>query len=758
MSQYISGVLVKDSDLERVTKLKAKSIKEKTVDKPLALKYKEQNWIVKKEYGKTLRIYKNKTPDELFEDEIWLLFKKMGFKEMNEDRQLRIGIGADSMQIDVFAKDDNHIILIECKTAEKPAEKDLSKDIREILQTKKEMIKALKEYYGKYYQPIFFLITKNIILSETDKKLAQENIEKDFFLWTEKETQPFMTMAEDYKDNARIIMYSNIFRNRKVLERIQVPAIRGGKGKNKYYYFVIQPAKLLSGVAYIHRREETNPEEISFTYQRMLNTTKLERIKEYVQNGGFFANNIIMNFTKKPIFDQQGNVEDIVQGTLTLPREYGSAWIIDGQHRLYSYLGSGKSEDTYIPVLAFDNMPVMVQAKLFVDINKEQKPVSDALLWDLYSDLYADSTDTKQQELRAISKISKKLNFDKNSPLYQLIELPSQSKDIQKKAHLLLTRICVAINENRLIREEENLLFDENYDKTIETAFEVLKDYLNIISKSYFEDWQKAEKGLLCSNVGIRILINILRQLLKFLIFYEDKNIYLSKDKERFNKKTIEILNPVIDKIKNLTQDERDEISDQTKREQIVENTQKLLWDIKESKNFGIELWKNGGWTPGIPENESDEKISKMIDETEAKIQSFIVKELKLLYKENWWKKGIPSDTEKYIMENLIKDTKMSPWKKDMSITLPDEEKLRYISTSHLKDLILKKDNWQQFERYFAKNKEIVSTAFGFFSDLRVKLRHTGRDKDLDDIEKGLGYWNMKWIRRCIGLDQPTTL
>ena len=338
MSKYVSGVLIKNSDLDRVAKLKAKPVIEETVDKPLALKYKEQNWIIQKKYKKTLRILKYKTPDELFEDEIWLLFKKMGFKEMNEDRQLRIGVGTNQRQIDVFAKDDNHICLIECKTAEKPTKKDLSKDIREILHTKKEIIDSLREHYQDYYRCTFFLITKNIILTENNIKLAKENIEKNFFLWTEKETQSYMTMTEQFGAHARVIMYSNLFRNNKLLESIQVPAIRGGKGDNKYYYFVIQPEKLLSGITYIHRREERNPEEIMHTYQRMLNKTKLESIREYVQGGGYFANNIIVNFTNEPIFEQKGKVGDIVLGTLTLPRQYGSAWIIDGQHRLYGYL------------------------------------------------------------------------------------------------------------------------------------------------------------------------------------------------------------------------------------------------------------------------------------------------------------------------------------------------------------------------------------------------------------------------------------
>ncbi|MDP2637650.1 MAG: DGQHR domain-containing protein [Candidatus Levybacteria bacterium] len=755
MSEYVSGVLVRNGDLDKVAKSRAKPITEETVDKPLALKYKDQNWIIKKENKKTLKIFKDKTRDELFEDEIWLLFKKMGFEEMNKDRQLRVGIGTSQRQIDVFAKDSKNIFLIECKSAEKPTVKDFSKDIYEILHTKEEIIDSLRKHYGEEYQYIFLLITKNIFLTENNLKLAKENIKKDFFIWTEKETQPYATMAEQYGNHARVIMYTNIFHNRKVLESIKVPAIRGGKGDNKYYCFVIQPEKLLGGIAYIHRREQTN-EEITFTYQRMLNKAKLESIKEYVGHGGYFANNIILNFTSRPVFEQNNIVGDIVLGTLTLPREYGSAWIIDGQHRLYGYLNSGKSGDAYIPVLAFDNMPVKDQARLFVDINKEQKPVSADLLWDLYADLYADSTDIKQQELRAISIISKKLNSDKNSPLYQLIELPSQSKDVQKKAHLSLTRVCIAINETKLIREDEDLLFDERYDKTTETAYEVIKEYFNTISKSYLEDWEKGEKGLLCSGVGIRMLINILRQLLKYLNFYENKSIYFSKNKERFNEKTIEILKSVIEKIKNMTSEERSKIRGETSREKIVENTQKLLWDLKEKTNFGRELWNKGGWNPGIPDDETDKRIKDLLDETEIKMRSFIVKELKLLYGNEWWEKGIPSEMKDRMKEIKEKDASKIPWK-GIELT-PNEEELRLAGTSYLKDMIIKRSNWVKFESSFVKDKEIVSTAFTFFEALRNKFAHPERVKDLDNIEKGLGYWNMKWLRRCIGLDKPSTL
>jgi len=175
-----------------------------------------------------------------------------------------------------------------------------------------------------------------------------------------------------------------------------------------------------------------------------------------------------------------------------------------------------------------------------------------------------------------------------------------------------------------------------------------------------------------------------------------------------------------------------------------------------EKTEFGIEVWKKGGWTPGIPENESNKRIKELIDETEIEMKAFIISELKVLFAEEWWKEGVPTNTKDYITKIMEKDISLSSYKKDEILSLSEEEKLRFISTSHLKDLIIKNSNWVQFERYFAKDKEIVSTAFRFYENLRNKYIHPDRVLDLDDVEKGLGYWNMRWLRRCIGLKESS--
>ena len=75
-------------------------------------------------------------------------------------------------------------------------------------------------------------------------------------------------------------------------------------------------------------------------------------------------------------------------GILSLPGQYGSAWVIDGQHRLYGYAHanrSGEYDRSVVTVLAYENLPIREEIKLFVDINTEQVKVSRNLVNEILS-------------------------------------------------------------------------------------------------------------------------------------------------------------------------------------------------------------------------------------------------------------------------------------------------------------------------------------------------------------------------------------
>jgi len=707
--------------------------------------------------NKIARIKKRKKErkfDEALEDEVWLLFKNMGFIEMNKNRNFKIQAGSFSKQIDVIAKDNNHVFVIECKAQAKESPKPLRKDIHEILNLRNDIKESIKNYYKEGKLKVsFLLITRNIIWNPIDEEFASQ--QDDFFFWKEADFEAYNGLTEQLGNCAKFQMYSILFLGKKIYEvgKIEVPAIHGGKGKKKYYCFIIQPKKLFP-IAYIHRREKSNPKELSGAYQRMVKKGRIRNINKFIERGGFFPNNIIINFTRRPIFETKAEVGDIVYGILKFPPYYGAAWIIDGQHRLYGYAKSEKAETDTLPVVAFESLKIKDQANLFVDINKEQKAVSPSLLWDLFPDIYDGSEEEGQQILRAISLIAKKINSDSDSILCDHIKIPSVVTKDKEETNLTLENICRAIKENKLINEKEGLLYEKDYDYTVNFASEITKAYFKIIAKSFPQDWRKGKRGLLRTNVGIRIFFIIFRQLLRYLKYEGLEKIYRKKDLSEFESKTEEILGPVLTKLKEMEDTGRDKIRSGTAKGLIKRNAQMLIWDLKEEFNFGLELWRKGGWTPSVPKEESDKDIRSLLEDTEKSLRDFIMKELEKEYGGGWWRQGIPKGVKDNIKEKIEIQISREAWRRDELHSLAPERKFKgFTDTSHLREVIKFTINWKLFENIFIKDKEYTMAQFKSFEFVRHKYQHFV-EHECDEISKNLGYWGMKWIRRCIGLNR----
>ena len=75
-----------------------------------------EGWQVFKRNTKSRRLAKPKPAAEQHEDEIWTILAQMGFKEMSQGRQFRVVTqkGLKPRQIDVFAKDNETAIIVEC--------------------------------------------------------------------------------------------------------------------------------------------------------------------------------------------------------------------------------------------------------------------------------------------------------------------------------------------------------------------------------------------------------------------------------------------------------------------------------------------------------------------------------------------------------------------------------------------------------------------------------------------------------------------
>lgn len=702
------------------------------------------------ELAKIARLRKKqqeKQCDELLEDEVWLLFKKMGCAEMNKDRNFRIQAGPITKQIDVFAKDENNVFVVECKASVEGAPVS-RKDIHEISNLKRDITDSIrKEYKDRNIRVSFIIATRDMQWSEDNENLAKKN---GIFVWKEADLKSYGELVEQLGVSAKFQIYSILFENKKIpeLREIKVPAIFGGGGEAKYYSFIIEPAKLFP-FAYVHRRESA-PNEVAASYQRMVKRSRLKKIEEFISKGGHFPNNIIISFTRdrKPRFDRKAKVGDITYGILTFPPYYASAWVIDGQHRLYGYARSEKKSKDTVPVLAFESLPVKDQAKLFVEINEKQVAVTRNLLWDLYPDIYHDSEEKEHQIKRAISLIVRKLNSDPDSPLRDHIRIPSVLPKGKEITNLTMTTVCDAIEENNLINQEQTLLYTDDYDLTVDFACERLKVCFNVIGESFPEDWGKGDRGLLRSNIGTRILFHILRALLLYLKYKGQDNIYRKKDLTEFKNETKKLLNPMLTKLKDMSDASRSEIRSQTGKGRVLNNAREMAWLIKEEfEGFGLELLRN--WAPPRPEELSDEDIRQNLESTEINLRGFIAVELKKVYGDSWWQHGIPQGVKNKAGEKIEAEIKKTPWKEDELRALTPERKLNYIDTPDLRDIIQCGANWHHFKNIFIDDKEYTGAQFKSFEFVRNKYQHFAED-ECDEITKNLGYWGMKWIGKFI--------
>jgi len=372
---------------------------------------------------KFFRLRKLKEVGPGFEDEVWCIFKRMGFNEMNRDDNFVIPRYGTSItkQVDVFAKDEQCICIVECKAAEKPhTKRSLEKDIDQLAAIRHEIELSIFYHYSdpenrKKLKIVWILATKNIDISSNDRERAKQariRIIDDINYYSQ--------LSNHFGKSSKYQFLADMLPGIDIPDLIEpIPAIKGTMGGRVFYSFVMEPAKLFK-IAYIAHRGKSN-EETMITYQRMAKKSRLKKIAGYIhEKEGIFPTNIVINIQTPGSlrFDYAGGMagKNAILGTLYIPNKYKSAWIIDGQHRLFAYSDLDEAETATLPVIAFENLDPEIQADLFVNINGEQVKVPKSLLVDLWATLHW-SSDNPNERLKALtSRLVKVLNEHPQSP------------------------------------------------------------------------------------------------------------------------------------------------------------------------------------------------------------------------------------------------------------------------------------------------------------------------------------------------------
>ncbi len=716
-------------------------------------RFENEGWSIDKKFRTKIRMKKKKSFDTIFEDEVWTMVANLGFQHLNKDRNFKLPYSDDpkmAQQIDVFAADNETILIIECKSADGDPKKGNFKETIEAIGGKKDgLLKSIRKIYPESKHKIKFIFaTKNYFLTDQDI-LRLENY--GILHFDEEIVQYYQDLTKHLGLSARYQLLGNLFEGQDIPElQNQIPAIEGKMGGHTYYSFSIEPEKLLK-IGYVLHRNKAN-KKLMPTYQRLIKKIRLKSVQDFVEDGGFFPNSIVVNIqtgNKKLRFDRSASqVEYALSriGVLHLPKQYRSAFIIDGQHRLYGYANSEYRSKNSIPVVAFINLDRKEQVQLFMQINENQKAVPKNLRNTLNSDLLW-SSEYYDDQIKALKlQISQDLGEEKTSPLYDRIIVGENPKT--------LTR-CITIDTIKIGLDRSNFFgqftkstikvdgtfYMGNNDETYNKFFPFIQGCFLYIKNGLRADWELGESnnGYLSINAGIENLIRIFNDIVDHLVKSNNLKPKIDSVEKIINEMSY-YLDPLIDFLLGISTEQKIEFRKSYgsgQRARYWRTLQRAIHNARTDFNpQGLEkYWKDEA-------KAFNEDSYRMISELETYLNEDFRSKLESHYGQSWFKTGLPKtvydsanqlasdknyeakskedEVEPWSCLNIIDYRKIATYGKnwseifEQSYTKPGEEKIRGGKDS--------KTEWmQKLERIrnqVAHSKSVKVEEYGFLEEL----------------------------------------
>lgn len=643
------NLVVDEQELKKIYKVKKDKYIKLSVMHSLVDDYIKDGWEEERQYKTKTKLKKKKNHSMEFEHDIWCQFYELGYRILNRDENFILPFSKDpkeKKQIDVIAISNETIFIIECKSSLNQRKASSYKDDFELLKLRiNGFKKVLSQIYKKDIKIKYIFATRNIRLSSDSEDFKRLKDARAFYY--NDTTYKYVNMLiKNYKKASIYQFLGLVFKNEKInKDYIEIPAIEGrmGEGKNKYYMFSIEPSLLLK-IGFILHRTKANEDETP-TYQRLLVPSRLKGITEFIDNGGYFPNSLILNFNNRKVrFESSSKTSNTSSkfGTLKIPNEYAIAYILDGQHRLYGYANSKYKNSNTIPVVALVGLSPTQQLEIFVDINENQKAVSPSLRLVLEEDLYWDSEQAVSRLKALRSSIIKTLSESDLSPLSNKIAIGEDASILTFKP------FTTALNRSGLLPTAKGNKYDESsllsslYDisnsnhheemnKTKKRVIELLNNCYGFVEENYSEIFNK-EKYFIVSNRGTYAFIMFIGSINSFLI---EKRI-ISKTtniEERFNemKKYLKVL---LEGIVGLSKEEEEK---QLLLRGAGADTAwlRLFESIVHDKFNDFEPLDLIKWRERQDKTLQSEAI-KYKEKIEKKMKSLVLEKIKTLYGQHW--------------------------------------------------------------------------------------------------------------------------
>lgn len=217
--------------------------------------------------------------------------------------------------------------------------------------------------------------------------------------------------------------------------------------------------------------------------QRILNKGRVDAISRFVLAGNTFVNTFILNWTDTQYMPK------VKKETLILPLQGRFAQMLDGQHRMAGLQEAvnQKAEvaDMEVLVSLIIGLNTKEAAKIFLNINSEQKPVPRSLIYDLFGEAY----DDPESAITRVTDIVAFLNETEGSPYYGRVHYPGKPNSQN------LIDLAIMVNAMKPAFER-NGTFNQLQLSEIEIQQKILLNFYSVIYKKYEDIWDKPKENL----------------------------------------------------------------------------------------------------------------------------------------------------------------------------------------------------------------------------------------------------------------------
>ncbi|HID64935.1 MAG TPA: DGQHR domain-containing protein, partial [Anaerolineae bacterium] len=292
----------------------------------------------------------------------------------------------------------------------------------------------------------------------------------------------FFVRLDNLKLVVILIQSQCIWRLRMSDETIQVQVSRFEQNGQVMFVGVMNSSDIIRIADVDVRDEQTNPDG----YQRYRDEARCRRIAEFINEPtSALPGSILLNLRGSATFVSDS--EEDTHGILLIPNRKGTAWIVDGQHRMGGF--EYTEREFMLPVVLFENLPRRQEMINFSIINDTQKGINTSLTLSLLGELRESIEDWKIQA----HDIAYRLNRDPDSPWFERINMTG-AKGMHRPVNL-------ASFANAL----KPLLRQHGFFQTMDLNDQVLllKRFWNATRDMFPDAWSEPRRHILLKTLGV---------------------------------------------------------------------------------------------------------------------------------------------------------------------------------------------------------------------------------------------------------------